>query len=140
MIKVQIKLQNGNQWLLKEVKHVPNLRNNLISTGQLGSQACITTFIQKTWKVTKGVPIIAKCEKVSTLYLCNGNADFSIALTSIGVDTPLWHHMLGKMSEKGMQILKLKKLLLGLKQVDLEFCEHPIYGKHKRFKFLRVGK
>jgi hypothetical protein len=33
MGKVKIKQRNGNQWLLKEVKHVPDLRKNLISTG-----------------------------------------------------------------------------------------------------------
>ena len=38
--------------------------------------------------------------------VCNDNADFSIALASTGVDTTLWHHRLGHMSEKGMQILQ----------------------------------
>jgi len=33
MGKVQINQKNGNQWLLKEVRHVPYLRKNLISTG-----------------------------------------------------------------------------------------------------------
>jgi hypothetical protein len=33
MGKVRIKQRNGNQWLLKEVRHVPDLRKNLISTG-----------------------------------------------------------------------------------------------------------
>jgi hypothetical protein len=33
MGKVKIKQRNGNQWLLKEVKHVLDLRKNLISTG-----------------------------------------------------------------------------------------------------------
>jgi hypothetical protein len=27
-----------------------------------------------------------------------------------------------------------------LKQVDLDFCEHCVYGKQKRVKFLKVGK
>ena len=27
-----------------------------------------------------------------------------------------------------------------MKWVDLEFCEHYVYGKHKRVKFLRAGK
>jgi hypothetical protein len=27
-----------------------------------------------------------------------------------------------------------------LKQIDLDFCEHCVYGKHKRVIFLRVGK
>jgi hypothetical protein len=30
MGKVQIKKSNGNQWLLKEVRHAPYLRKNLI--------------------------------------------------------------------------------------------------------------
>jgi hypothetical protein len=32
MGKVQINKNNGNQWLLKEVRHVPDLRKNTIST------------------------------------------------------------------------------------------------------------
>jgi hypothetical protein len=31
-------------------------------------------------------------------------------------------------------------LLPDLKQIDLDFCEHCLYGKHKRVIFLRVGK
>jgi hypothetical protein len=31
MGKVKIKKSNGNQWLLKEVRHVPDLSKNLIS-------------------------------------------------------------------------------------------------------------
>jgi hypothetical protein len=46
--------------------------------------------------------VIAKAEKVGTLYLCTGNTDSSISLASIGVDATLWHHRLGHMSDKGM--------------------------------------
>jgi hypothetical protein len=105
MGKVQIKKKNGNQWLLKEVRHVPDLRKNIISIGQLESEGCISIFIDKAWKVTKGSLVIEKGEKVGTLYLCTGNTDSSISLASTGVDTTLWNHRLGHMSEKGMQIL-----------------------------------
>ena len=44
------------------------------------------------------------------------------------------------MSEKGMKILHSRNFLLGLKNVDLDFCEKCIYGKQKRVRFLRVGK
>ena len=44
--KVLIKLENGNQWLLNDVKDVIGLKNNLISIGQL--EGCVTTFIDKT--------------------------------------------------------------------------------------------
>ena len=92
------------------------------------------------WKVTKGLLAIAKGDKVGTLYLCNGTIDFSISLASTSVDTAIWHHRLGHMSEKRMQILHSKNLLPDLKQVDLDFCEHCVYGKKKRVKFLKVGK
>ena len=44
------------------------------------------------------------------------------------------------MNEKRMQILHSRKLLLDIEQVSLEFCENYVYGKHKRIRFLRVGK
>ena len=44
------------------------------------------------------------------------------------------------MSEKGMHILHLRNLFPNLKQVDSNFCENRIYGKHKRVRFIRVGK
>jgi hypothetical protein len=56
------------------------------------------------------------------------------------VDTTLWHHRLGLISEKGMHILQKRNLLPNLKEVDLDFCEHCVYGKQKRVIFLRVEK
>jgi len=73
-------------------------------------------------------------------WLCNGISNFVNALTSKGADAALWHHRLGHMSEKGMKILHSRNLLLGLKNVDLDFCENCIYGKQKKVRFLRVGK
>jgi hypothetical protein len=71
----------------------------------LESEGCVSIFTDKTWKVIKGSLVIAKGEKVGTLYLYTGNTNSSISLASIGVDTTMWHHRLGHMSEKGMQIL-----------------------------------
>jgi hypothetical protein len=68
----------------------------------LDNEGYIVTFTINLWKVTKGSLIIEKGEKVGTLYLCTSNVEFSIALVSMGVDTTLWHHRLGNMSEKGM--------------------------------------
>jgi hypothetical protein len=82
MGKVKIKKRNGNQWLLKEVRHVLDIKKNIISTGQLESEGCISTFVDKVWKVTKGSMVIEKAEKVDTLYLCIGNIDSSISLAS----------------------------------------------------------
>jgi hypothetical protein len=44
------------------------------------------------------------------------------------------------MSEKGIQILHKIFFFPDLKQIDLYFCEHCVYGKQKRVIFLRVRK
>ena len=36
----------GNDWMLQEVRHVPNLRRNLIFVGQLGSEGCVVIFTE----------------------------------------------------------------------------------------------
>eukprot|EP00253_Pinus_taeda_P033030 PITA_33030 len=104
MGKVLVNQQNENQWLLKDVMHIPDLKKNLISTGQLGGEGCMTTFTDKSWKVTKGALVIEKGKNVGTLYLCNSISNSVNALTSKGADATLWHHRLEHMSEKGMKI------------------------------------
>ena len=121
------------------------MKINLISTGQLGDGGQLSTFGETWWKVTKGSMVIAKGDRIGTLYLCPHNTDYSmyVASTKTGASREtgavLWHHRLGHMSEKGMQIIHSRKLLPNLKQVSLEFCENCVYGKQKRVRFLRVG-
>jgi hypothetical protein len=76
MGKVEIKKKNGNQWLMKDLIHVPHLRKNMISTRKLESEGYTSIFKYKAWKITKGSLVITKGEKVGTLYLCTGNIDF----------------------------------------------------------------
>ena len=71
--KVKINLQHGNHWLLHEVKDVPRLSRNLISTRQLDDEGCVFTFHDKNWKVSKGSLVVEKGVKVGTLYLCTGH-------------------------------------------------------------------
>ena len=71
--KVKISLQNGNHWLLHEVRHVPRLSRNLISVGKLDDEGCVVTFNDKNWKVSKGSLVVAKGVKLGTLYLCTGH-------------------------------------------------------------------
>ena len=116
------------------------MKINMISTRQLGHSGCLSMFGETWWNVTKGSMVIEKGYRIGTLYLCPHNTDYSISVTSIETSAMLWHHRLAHMSEKGMQILHSRKLLPDLKQVIIEFCEKCVYGKHKRVRFLRVGK
>ena len=52
----------------------------------------------------------------------------------------MWNHSLGHMIEKGMKILHKRNLLADLKQIDLDFCEHYVYGKQKRVRKQRKSE
>ena len=158
--KIKIELQNENHWMLQKVKHVPRLSRNLISARQLGDEGCVVTFNDKNWKVSKGFLVLEKVVKLGTLYICIGHTIPSTLIVSekneclrtvvaieqgekkIVVDSKiaLWYNKLGHMSEKGMKLLHSKKVLLGLKCVNMDFCESCVYGKQKRVSFVKTGK
>ncbi len=55
-MKIQL---NGSVWKLDNVRHIPNLRKNLISIGQLASDGYVMTFTGDKWKISNGVMTIA---------------------------------------------------------------------------------
>ena len=57
MGNVQILLPNGSIWLLEKVRHIPELRRNLIYVGELDDEGHAILFIGGTWKVTKGARV-----------------------------------------------------------------------------------
>ena len=104
MRDVRILLPNGSVWLLEKVRHIPNLRRNLISIGQLDDEGHAILFVGGTWKVIKGARVLARGKKIGTLYITSSPRD-TIAVVDASTDTSLWHRRLGHMSEKGMKML-----------------------------------
>ena len=115
MGKVRIKLNNGNEWVLKDVRNIPTIKINLTSTRQLGDSGCVSIFGKMWWKITKGALVIEKGDMIGTLYVCPHNTDYSITVDSIETSVALWHHRLDDMGDKGMHIIHSRKLLLDLK-------------------------
>ncbi|GJV93371.1 retrotransposon protein, putative, ty1-copia subclass [Tanacetum coccineum] len=95
--------------LVTDVRHVPGLKRNLISLSTLD----------------------LKGYKYSAVYGSNSN----VTSNSSSDTTNLWHMRLGHMSELGLTVLSKRGLLDGQCVGKLEFCEHCIFGKHKRVKF-----
>ncbi|XP_073138911.1 uncharacterized protein [Henckelia pumila] len=60
MGNVQLKMSNGSVWKINKVRHVPRLRRNLISVGQLDDEGHNVTFGDGSWKVSKRAMIIAR--------------------------------------------------------------------------------
>ncbi|KAL6317904.1 hypothetical protein AAG906_030811 [Vitis piasezkii] len=136
---VQISLPNGSVWLLEKVRHILDLRRNLISVGQLDDEGHAILFVDGTWKVTKGARVLARGKKTGTLYMTSCPRD-TIAVVDASTDTSLWHCRLGHMSEKGMKMLLSKGKLPKLKSIDFDMCESCILGKQKKVSFLKTGR
>lgn len=114
---VQIKMKDGQDILLKHVKHVPEMHMSLISMGWLDDEGYSTIFEKGGWKISKGALVMAKGPKTGTLYTLKaliGKLDL-VVVKNEGNSADLWHKHLGDMSEKGLRILVGKNLLTGFK-------------------------
>ncbi|KAF5932870.1 hypothetical protein HYC85_029041 [Camellia sinensis] len=95
----------GCKLLLKDVRHVPDIRLNLISTGKLDDEGFNNKFGNGILKLTKGSLVVAKCKKTHTLYSMQGKICKSVVnALEDDTSTELWHKRLGHMSEKGLQL------------------------------------
>ncbi|KAL2230598.1 UNVERIFIED_CONTAM: Retrovirus-related Pol polyprotein from transposon TNT 1-94 [Sesamum indicum] len=98
---VRIKSTNGSCWTLHDVRHIPGLKRNLISVGQLDSDGFHTMFGDAKWKISRGAMTLARGLKLGTLYMAGGSSS-NIPFVGTVSQANLWHNRLGHMSEKGM--------------------------------------
>jgi hypothetical protein len=136
---VCIRVHSDSVWKMQKVRHVPELKKNLISVGQLDKEGHSIHFDGGKWKVSNGARILDRGHKTSTLYMTTNNKDI-VAIVDTNADSKLWHLKLGHMSEKGMKVLMSKGKLPKLKSVESDLCEGCIIGKQKKVSFVKVGK
>ena len=86
--EVWILLPNEFVWLLEKVRHIPDLRKNLISVGQLDDERHAILFVGDTWKVTKRATVLARGKKTNTLYMTSSPRD-TIVVANASTDTSL---------------------------------------------------
>ena len=60
---VCLETENGTRLVLKNVKHIPDIFLNLISTGKLDDEGFKNTFHNGQWKLTKGSLVVARGKK-----------------------------------------------------------------------------
>ncbi|KAH9684927.1 hypothetical protein KPL70_013734 [Citrus sinensis] len=134
---VSLKMFDGVVREITQVRHVPDLKRNLISVGMLDQMGCIVKAEKGVLRVIKGSMVIMKGNKNNGLYVMNGQTVIGEAsVTESGVDkTKLWHLRLGHISEKGLKELE-KKGAFGKDQLNsLGLCEDCILGKASKIKF-----
>ena len=96
---VRILLPNESVWLLEKVRHIPDLRRNLISIERLDDEGHAILFVGGTWKVTKGARVLARGKKTGTLYMTSSRREI-IVVVEASTGTSLWHCRLGHTSGK----------------------------------------
>ncbi|XP_047307985.1 uncharacterized mitochondrial protein AtMg00300-like [Impatiens glandulifera] len=138
---IKILTIDGKIRTLTGVRHVPQLKKNLIFLGILNAKGFKFSGEEGTLCISKGSKVILKGIKQNILYILQGKTlTGSSTVASKYVNryldvTKLWHMRLGHMGERGMQILSKRDLLSGHKVTNLELCEHSIFGKKHRSKF-----
>lgn len=82
--------------------------------------------------IAKGKKYCSLCKNEFTLVESEANA------LSSNVMANLWHRLLGHMSEKGLEALKMKKLVPNIKDTLVSHCNHCLVGKQHRTLFGRT--
>ncbi|KAK3040256.1 hypothetical protein RJ639_028171 [Escallonia herrerae] len=103
---IQIRMHNGIVRTLTNVRHVLEVRKNLISLGTLDSNSCSYQVAGGVMRIMKGALVVMKGLKQNSLYLLQGSTVTGAAAISSSSDvdsdtTKLWHMRVGRMSERG---------------------------------------
>ncbi|EOY30029.1 Uncharacterized protein TCM_037378 [Theobroma cacao] len=114
-----------------EVKHVPDMKNNLISLSLLDKKGYKYSGQDGVLNISKGALTIIKGKLSDDLYCLVGNTvieTVSVVSSNHPEDdvTHLWHMRLGHMSERWIRKLSKRSLLCGQKSEKLDFCEQHI--------------
>ncbi|KAE8656956.1 D-glycerate 3-kinase [Hibiscus syriacus] len=127
---IKLKMYDGTIKVVRDVRHVKDLKKNLLSYRLLDNNASKIETQKGIMKVFRGALVVMKGEKIAVnLYMRKGEtlieAEASVASCSSD-SAMLWHQKLGHMSEQGMKVLVEQKLLPGLTKVSLTLCQHCI--------------
>ncbi|XP_075110563.1 putative mitochondrial protein AtMg00300 [Nicotiana tabacum] len=137
---VRVCYHDGVVRTITQVRHVPDLKKNLISLSTLDEQGYRYMSGAGTIKVTKGSLVMLKGKLENGLYTLAGStivgsANASTVQLSNDDKARLWHMRLGHMSARGLEMLSNRNLLEGEKINTLDFCEHCVLGKQKKVSF-----
>ena len=129
---IRIKMFDVVVRMLCDVRHVPDLRKNLISLGTLDCNGFSYKSTSGVMKVSKGVMTVMKGQKLAgNIYKLLGTIIVGGVTTvkSESDSTISWHMRLGHMGERGMMELHKRNLLKGIKTCKLVFCKYCVIRK-----------
>ena len=102
---IRIKMFDGQERILQGVRHVPELKRNLISLGMLDLNGYTYREEGGVIKVLKGSLVIMKGVKENDLYTLPGSSTIGVVevvSTNDSNMTKLWHRRVTHISKKGL--------------------------------------
>ena len=139
---VRIRMHDDIVWTLTGVRHVPELKKNLISLSALNSAGCRYSSECGLLKVIRDALVIMKGIKHSSLYELQGETvtEFVAEMSDASVrESELWHMLLGHISERSLKVLSERNLLCGYVANELDvcrYCDQINSGKCSSVRFL----
>ncbi|KAJ0869659.1 putative RNA-directed DNA polymerase [Helianthus annuus] len=135
---VVLKLANGTEIELPNVRYIPNLTKNLISLGTFESEGYVVSLKNGKARVIKGsMVVLTGTRRANNIYVLDGYAvcgEVAVAEKKENA-AMLWHKRLGHMSSQGMKELIKQGVIKDLVNCDFGLCENCIMGKTHRVKF-----
>ena len=123
---------------LKEVKHILDLKRNLLSLGTLDKSSYNFKVENGKLTISKGVMVFMKGQKRNGLYILEGHTLKGLVGSMLRIETDktiLWHRRLGHLSDWGLKELHKQGLLCGDNINKIDFCQYCILGKQHRLAF-----
>ena len=131
-----IQTSMGCTLTLKDVRHILDLRLNLIFVHTLDKDGYSHFINSGNWKLTKGSLVVARGILCCSMYktqamVCGGQ------LNAVDDDTSpdLWHKRLAHMSENGLQLLAKQSLIPMAKDKSSNPCDYCLFGKQQKVSF-----
>ena len=117
-----VETNTGYTLKLKDVRHIPDMRLNLISVSVLDKECYESHLGNSKWKLYKGMLVLARGKICCTLYKTQVKLCKDVVNVAQDDSTPdLWHRRLAHMSEKGLQILAKKSLIPFCQRYAIKF-------------------
>ncbi|PKU72844.1 Retrovirus-related Pol polyprotein from transposon TNT 1-94 [Dendrobium catenatum] len=135
---IAVKMHDGHVRILKDVRHVPDLKRNLISLGTLDDSGYIFRSERGLLRISKGALVIMKGIKRNGLYVLQGATlvgETHVTAKQNLDKTKLWHQRLGHLSDRGLIELQKQGLFGNDSIAKIDFCESCIIGKSHRLSF-----
>ncbi|GMJ02017.1 hypothetical protein HRI_003870900 [Hibiscus trionum] len=138
--EVGINMYDGTVITLCDVRHILDLKKNLISLGTLHKNGLIPKADEgkETIRIVKGALNVMKGKiTAGNIYKLLGSTIVGGAHSAESYDdnTKLSHMHLGHLSERGMVELHKRNLVHGFISCKLDFCEFCVLGKQTKVSF-----